>query len=73
MCNTHKLLESQFQNATEQTNSKVLVHHRLHGISMILKEVQKQTNVVTLHDAYDFFLMYNSMLTIAKAMNTVFI
>jgi len=40
---------------------------------MILKEVQKQTNVVTLHDAYDFFLMYNSMLTIAKAMNTVFI
>ena len=36
------------------STSKVLFHNRLHGISMILKEVQKQTNVVTLQDAYDF-------------------
>ena len=61
------------QNKAEISTSKVLFHNRLHGIPMILKEVQKQTNVVTLHDPYDFFSMYHSVLTVARAMNIVFI
>ena len=55
------------------STSKLLFHNRLHGISMILKEVQKLTNVVTLHDPYDFFSMYHFVLIVARAMNTMFI
>jgi len=61
------------QNKAKILTSKVLFHNILHGISMILKEVQKLTNVVTLHDTYDFFSMYHSVLIVARAMNTMFI